>query len=181
MATKNRVAVLDPLRIKGVYILVNINRFKKCIALNLFSTLAAASALLLSGCQNNGYDAQSTPATSASTPTEAQSAALPTPQLTTATSNENRVEKNTSDGAATQCQRELLALSKVNPAAYADKKRAFDTLLRNASVYSSVREEINAQTKDTLDSLYKYKTQKLCSDIEQTIQQGLISRGESVR
>ena len=161
--------------------MVNIHKLKKYTALNLFPTLAMAGALFLSGCQSSGYGAQSADDAPALTQPEAQSASLPAPQIASATPNENRVENNTSDGAATQCQRELLALSKVNPAAYAEKKQAFDTLLRNASVYSAVRDDINAQTKDTLDSLYKYKTQKLCSDIEQAIQQGLISRGEGVR
>jgi len=79
------------------------------------------------------------------------------------------------------CQRELIALSKVNQRSYAQKKAEFDLLLSRASVYTSVRDEIGAQTKDTMDALYKFKTQKLCSDIEIAVRQSLLSTGESIK
>ncbi|AST78850.1 TPA: hypothetical protein JD342_18395 [Citrobacter freundii] len=69
----------------------------------------------------------------------------------------------------------------MNQHQYAKKKAAFDQLLDSASVYTSVREDIGSQTRDTMDALYKYKTQKLCSDIEQTVRQSLINRGESFK
>ncbi|SNY62259.1 hypothetical protein SAMN02744775_00763 [Enterobacter sp. CC120223-11] len=81
----------------------------------------------------------------------------------------------------TTCQRELIALSKVNQRSYAQKKAEFDLLLSRASVYTSVRDEIGAETKDTMDALYKFKTQKLCSDIEIAVRQSLISTGESIK
>jgi hypothetical protein len=85
------------------------------------------------------------------------------------------------EGEATACQRELLALSKVSQSAYSQKKAAFDALLSSASVYTSVRGDIGSQTRETMDALYKYKTQKLCSDIEQSVRQSLISRGENFK
>ena len=84
-------------------------------------------------------------------------------------------------GEVSTCQRELLALSKVNPRLYTHKKAAFDDLLAKASVYTGVRNDIGSQTKDTLDALYKYKTQKLCSDIEQSVRQSLINSGENIK
>ncbi|WP_407435586.1 hypothetical protein [Lelliottia sp.] len=72
-----------------------------------------------------------------------------------------------SDSSVTNCQRELTALSKINGRLYVQKKAALDDLLASASVYASVRGDIASQTKDTMDALFKYRTQKLCSDIQQ--------------
>ncbi|OMQ20485.1 hypothetical protein BMI79_18280 [Serratia oryzae] len=79
------------------------------------------------------------------------------------------------------CQSELASLQSVNPKAYAAKKAYFDSLVRNASVYSAVRGDVNTQTKDTLDALYKYKTNQVCAEIERDVLNGLIRRGESVK
>ena len=80
-----------------------------------------------------------------------------------------------------QCQRELVALSKINPGMYENRRVAFTELLKKASVYSSVRQDISQETKETIDALYKYKTQKLCHDIEQDIQQSLMTGGEGLK
>lgn len=85
------------------------------------------------------------------------------------------------EGPVEQCQRELSALGKINPSMYEKRRVAFSGLLKNASVYSSLRQDINSQTKETVDALYKYKTQKLCHDIEQDLQQALISYGENLQ
>ena len=82
---------------------------------------------------------------------------------------------------ATPCQQELLALSKVNQTAYAQRKASSDNLLASASVYTNIRGDISEDTRTTMDALYKYKTQKLCSDIEQSVRQSLINRGENVK
>lgn len=84
-------------------------------------------------------------------------------------------------GVVSNCERELLALSKVNKNAYAQKKAAFDDLLRNAAIYTEVREDIGAETRGALDALYKYKTQKLCNGIAQSIRESLIAKGENFR
>ncbi|HBE9082900.1 hypothetical protein [Serratia fonticola] len=79
------------------------------------------------------------------------------------------------------CQNELASLKKVSPNDYEEKKAYFDSLLNSVSVYASVRGDINTQTKDTLDALYKYKTNQVCAEIERDVLQGLIRRGESVK
>ncbi|WP_312624643.1 hypothetical protein [Scandinavium sp.] len=84
-------------------------------------------------------------------------------------------------GVVSNCERELLALSKVNKNVYVQKKAAFDELLRNAAVYTEVREDIGAETRGTMDALYKYKTQKLCNDIAQSVRESLIAKGENFR
>lgn len=138
--------------------------------IKFINLLAVTGALLISGCQNNKSLPPEQAAQEAETP--AQTAQMTTPQAE---------ESQASEGSATICQRELAALSKINPSVYAVKKQAFETLLQTATSYSAVRSDINEQTRDTLDALYKYKTQKICNDIEQAIQQGLISRGESIK
>jgi len=75
----------------------------------------------------------------------------------------------------------MLALAKVNPRLYAQKKMAFDELLSSAAIYTKVRNKIGDQTRDTMDALYRYKTQKLCSDIGQALLQSLVNRGESIK
>lgn len=89
--------------------------------------------------------------------------------------------ENKSEGPVEQCQRELNALGKINTDMYEKRRVAFSGLLKNASVYSSLRQDINSQTKETVDALYKYNTQKLCHDIEQDLQQALISHGENLQ
>lgn len=89
--------------------------------------------------------------------------------------------ENKTEGPVEQCQRELSALGKINVDMYEKRRVAFSGLLKNASVYSSLRQDINSQTKETVDALYKYKTQKLCHDIEQDLQQALISHGENLQ
>lgn len=133
--------------------------------------LSMPFVLLVSACQNNEQTK-----TMASQPVQPRAA----PVLSPATSVTIENKKN-SQGMVSSCQRELLALSKINPKVYAIRKAAFDELLSNASVYTSVRDDIGGGTKDTMDALYKYKTQKLCSDIEQSVRQTLISREEGVK
>ncbi|QPT13772.1 hypothetical protein I6G37_01700 [Serratia rubidaea] len=79
------------------------------------------------------------------------------------------------------CQSELASLKKVNPKAYALRKAYFDSLVNSVSVYGAVRGNVNTQTKDTLDALYKYKTNQACSMIERDVLDALIRKGESVK
>ncbi|QHA88228.1 hypothetical protein [Serratia rhizosphaerae] len=81
----------------------------------------------------------------------------------------------------TLCQSELASLKKVNPKAYALRKAYFDSLVNSVSVYGAVRGDVNALTKDTLDALYKYKTNQACSMIERDVLDALIRKGESVK
>lgn len=114
------------------------------------------SVLLISGCQS-GEPQEPDHVAEKVAPAPSQSVSLPTPQITPSAAE----APGAGEGSATICQRELAALAKINPSTYAAKKAAFETLLNNASTYSAVRGDINGQTRDTLDALYKYKTQKL--------------------
>lgn len=129
--------------------------------------------LLLAGCQNNQAKKtvpQNQPLTTTVQAPPQQISVSPPPAPPEAKTNKISL-----------CQSELASLRQVSPKAYAAKKALFDRLVSNASVYSAVRGDVNAGTKDTLDALYKYKTNQLCADIERDVLQGLIQRGESVK
>lgn len=130
----------------------------------LLACLIISNTLLMAGC------ASERPATSLVTP-----AAEPTPVV---------IETPPPPPEPTpisRCQSELASLQTVNPRAYAVRKAKFDSLLTNASLYSGVRGDVNALTKNTLDALYKYKTNQLCAEIGQDLLNGLIRKVESVK
>ncbi|VXC89540.1 conserved exported hypothetical protein [Enterobacterales bacterium 8AC] len=131
------------------------------------------SGLLLAGCQNNQakkmVPQNQSPSTTVQAPPR-QISVSPPPTPSEAKTNKISL-----------CQSELVSLKQVSPRTYAVKKAQFDRLVSNASVYSAVRSDVNAATKDTLDALYKFKTNQLCADIEYDVLQGLIRRGESVK
>ncbi|HEX4502796.1 MAG TPA: hypothetical protein VH187_16800 [Scandinavium sp.] len=143
------------------------------------SCLLLMAVGMISGCQQNAKPHSQIEPTITSQSDSLNSSAVPSPQM--AVEAQDSGSSTASEGEATTCQRQLLALSKVNPSAYAQKKAAFDALLSSASVYTAVRDDIGSQTRGTMDALYKYKTQKLCSDIEQSVRQSLISRGENFK
>lgn len=135
-------------------------------------------AFLLTGCQNKFRWSEPKPGVAASTLKTPQkvAAVMPAPSAI-----EPAAAPAGERGRIGLCQSELASLQKINPAVYAAKKASFDNLVRNASVYTSVRGDINAQTKDTLDALYKYKTNQMCGEIQRAVMEGLIRRGESVK
>lgn len=133
----------------------------------------------ISGCQKK-HTAESVSLVNPSISTTSGTVTSSTNTTELQPANTNAVN-DSEGGIASNCERELLALSKVNQNAYAQMKSAFDTLLKSASVYTEVRDEIGAETRGTMDSLYKYKTQKLCSDIQQSVRESLISNGEKFK
>jgi len=85
------------------------------------------------------------------------------------------------NGDILTCQSDLNSLKQVNEKAWKVRKRDFDSLVAGASVYANVRTEVNGKTRDTLDALYRFKTNQLCVQIERDVLDGLIVRGESIR
>ncbi|MBH2766590.1 hypothetical protein I5Q31_05640 [Serratia marcescens] len=85
------------------------------------------------------------------------------------------------NGALARCQNDLNSLKQVNNKAWVARKQQFDRLVSGASVYTNVRAEVNGKTRDTLDALYRYKTNQLCAQIERDVMVNLIARGESIR
>ena len=155
------------------------DKLNNCAGKPFLALVAISTILVVTGCQSK----PTSKVTPASKSAQAVSSSVPAQGGSTNTTikpAEAPVEM-ASESAVTNCQRELTALSKINGRLYVQKKAAFDDLLASASVYASVRGDIASQTKDTMDALFKYRTQKLCSDIQQTVQQALISRGENFK
>ncbi|HGM5493042.1 TPA: hypothetical protein ACKP1B_004754 [Serratia fonticola] len=128
----------------------------------LLASLIISNGFLLAGC------AKESPVTSLVTPSAEPVvvAAPPPPPEPTRMS---------------RCRSELASLQTISPRAYATRKVNFDNLVKNASVYSAVRGEVNPSTKDTLDALYKYKTNQICAEIGRDVLNGLIRNVESVK
>lgn len=128
----------------------------------LLASLIVSNALLLAGCANES------PVTSIVTPVAEPvvvAAPPPPPEQT----------------PMSRCQSELASLQTISPRVFAARKASFDSLVQNASVYTAVRGEVNPSTKDTLDALYKYKTNQICTEIGQDVLNGLIRNMESVK
>lgn len=130
----------------------------------LLACLIVSNALLMAGCASEG------PMTSLVTP-----AAEPAPVVA------ETPPPPPEPTPMSRCQRELASLQTISPQTYAVRKANFDSLLVNASLYSGVRGDVNALTKDTVDALYKYKTDRLCAEIGQDLLNGLIRNMESVK
>ncbi|MGL5384362.1 MAG: hypothetical protein ACRDCA_00565 [Serratia sp. (in: enterobacteria)] len=139
---------------------------------NLCLGVVLCSGLLLAGCQKT--------AQTSSQDSQTSTVQAPPQQISVSPPPPPAVEE-TKTSKIGLCQSELASLKQVNPKAYAVKQANFNRLVNNASVYSAVRGDVNSTTKDTLDALYKYKTNQLCAEIEREVLQGLIQRGESVK
>lgn len=123
-------------------------------------------ALLLTGCLSATETENAAPE---SVVTPVAAATAPQPAKTPPPARVNSVE---------QCRNALDSLKKINPKSYQQKKAYFDALIGSVAQYSAVRGEVSGGTKDTIDALYKFKTNKICADIENEVMNGLVRRAE---
>lgn len=79
------------------------------------------------------------------------------------------------------CQEQLGALSKINPKQHQQYKQAFDNLMNGASQYASLRVQVDNNTQETVDAMYRYKINYLCASISQAVLTGLAERAEQVK
>jgi hypothetical protein len=99
----------------------------------------------------------------------------PVPQ---ATERDEVPEENSHTAAQMQrCQAELQALQKIDGKRYAERKTEFGRLMAGAALYAGVRGAVQAQTQEAVDSLYKFRADKLCADIGQDVLHGLVQKG----
>ncbi|MBH3259865.1 hypothetical protein I5P78_26065 [Serratia marcescens] len=124
--------------------------------------LGLAATLLLSGCENTR---RTLPATQ---------------QDSAATAGEKTQAQKESDRLA-QCQKELDALKGINNAQYTAYLVEFQRLMRGAAQYAGLRAQVNNDTQDMVDALYRYKINRLCADITQAALTGLAERGEHLK
>ncbi|UNK30269.1 hypothetical protein MNO11_11225 [Serratia plymuthica] len=80
-----------------------------------------------------------------------------------------------------QCQHELEAMRNMDHEKYQKFKREFDILMSGAAQYAGMRTRVNTDTQETVDALYRYRTNRLCADISTTMMTGLAERGERIQ
>ena len=79
------------------------------------------------------------------------------------------------------CRKALESLKEVNPKQADKLGNEFTALLSAASQYNSVRSKVAEPTKQGIDSMYQFKSIKLCADIEKELIDSLVKRGENVQ
>lgn len=78
-----------------------------------------------------------------------------------------------------RCQAQLEALKTMNQPDYNRLNNSFIYLMTSAAQYSGMRKNVDANTQDTVDSLYHYRANLICSKIAQTLMDSLASKGEA--
>ncbi|AVZ00425.1 hypothetical protein DAI21_22660 (plasmid) [Lelliottia sp. WB101] len=74
------------------------------------------------------------------------------------------------------CESELDVLKQVDPAKYADLHARFTQMMKGAADYSHVRGSVNTATQGAIDSLYRFSTISICSDIRAETLKGLSNK-----
>ena len=85
----------------------------------------------------------------------------------------------TSQQQAESCRKALDSLKEVNPQQATKLSNEFNALVRSASQYNNVRDKVADPTRLGIDSMYQFKSIKLCSDIQKTLIDTLVQRGEN--
>ncbi|HAO9088958.1 TPA: hypothetical protein IRL80_004631 [Escherichia coli] len=68
-----------------------------------------------------------------------------------------------------RCRRELEALKRIDIRTYNQRKVEFDRVMQGADIYSGVRSDVRMSTQDAVDAYYRYRVDKMCSDISKNV------------
>ncbi|EIW9479476.1 MULTISPECIES: hypothetical protein [Klebsiella] len=77
------------------------------------------------------------------------------------------------------CRQALDSLKEVNPKEASRLGSEFTALIGAASQYNSVRMKVADPTRQGIDSMYQFKSIKLCADIEKSLIDSLVMRGDN--
>ena len=135
---------------------------------SLFTSIAPLALILLAGC--NSIQPR-------------QSAGLVKPLSESPLSQQQTEQQRIADEQARldTCRKALESLKEVNPKQADKLGNEFTALLSAASQYNSVRSKVAEPTKQGIDSMYQFKSIKLCADIEKELIDSLVKRGENVQ
>ena len=135
---------------------------------SLFTSIAPLALILLAGC--NSIQSR-------------QSAGLVKPLSESTLSQQQTEQQRIADEQARldTCRKALESLKEVNPKQADKLGNEFTALLSAASPYHSVRSKVAEPTKQGIDSMYQFKSIKLCADIEKELIDSLVKRGENVQ
>ncbi|WP_224233800.1 permease [Klebsiella grimontii] len=136
--------------------------------ISLFTRIAPLAVILLVGC--NSIQSR-------------QSARLMKPLSDTTLSQQQTEQQRVADEQARldSCRKALESLKEVNPKQADKLGNEFTALLSAATQYNSVRSKVAEPTKQGIDSMYQFKSIKLCADIEKALIDSLVKRGENVQ
>lgn len=79
------------------------------------------------------------------------------------------------------CRQALESLKEVSPQQAAKLGNDFTALINAASQYNAVRNKVAEPTKQGIDSMYQFKSIKLCADIEKELIDSLVKRGDNIK
>ncbi|MCS3604628.1 putative membrane protein YfhO [Buttiauxella sp. BIGb0471] len=137
---------------------------------NLLNHLCVIAIILLAGCSSN-----SNSRTQKSVVNKAPQQLVSPPVEQKLKQPENIDEQVT---AINSCRNALDSLKQINSGRAQKYNESFNSLVNAASQYNSVRAQISDTTRQTVDSMYQFKTLKLCSDINQALMDSLVASGE---
>lgn len=68
-----------------------------------------------------------------------------------------------------RCRREIETLKRIDIRMYNQRKAEFDRVMQGADIYSGVRSDVRASTRDAVDAFYRYRVDKMCADISKNV------------
>ncbi|CAI1849819.1 Uncharacterised protein [Serratia quinivorans] len=80
-----------------------------------------------------------------------------------------------------QCQKNLMVLEALQTDSYLAEKKVFGELMSGAAQYAGIRSQVNPNTQDTVDALYRYQVSFHCSKINQELLAELAKRGGAMK
>lgn len=130
---------------------------------------------LVCGCQQTPHSVRVTPQPQDLSTSESAN----TSEIANANANTHSVKYIEESEKLKICQAQLEALQSVSQPEYKKFHGTFDYLMKSAAQYNGLRKNIDPNTQDTVDSLYHYRANQLCSRIAQTLMDSLVSKGEA--
>ncbi|WP_434636435.1 permease [Klebsiella sp. I138] len=129
--------------------------------------IAPLTFILLTGCNTN----QSQHPTRVVKPSSDTTLNQPQPQRQKIEPEQKQIDS---------CSKALASLKEVNPKQAAKLGNNFNALISAASQYNSVRNNVAEPTRQGIDSMYQFRSIKLCADIEKELIDSLVKRGENI-
>lgn len=72
------------------------------------------------------------------------------------------------------CHGELESLKAINSEKYMQTKKQFDQLMQGTAQYAGIRSNVKSSTQETVDALYRYRVNLLCTEISNTLLNSLV-------
>ncbi|UVC29813.1 hypothetical protein [Pantoea sp. SOD02] len=73
------------------------------------------------------------------------------------------------------CHSELESLKTINSEKYTQSKKQFDQLMQGTAQYAGIRSNVKSSTQETVDALYRYRVNLLCTEISNTLLNSLVT------